>query len=716
MSEPTRAAAPPGRPGLLLGTAHLAALWALAVIQPLLSLLGGNPEFFVARDNTGLQIVAFAILATVVPPLVAGLVEAGLNLISRSARWFLHLGLIGLLFAILVLQFLKQLADGPAVPMIIVAVIAGALLAWAYGYRRFVRSLADILTVAPVVILIVFIFFSQSSELITGSGDAELLDVQVGNPAPVVMVVFDEFPAGSLMTPEDEVNRKRFPNFAGLADHSDWYRDTTTGGSYTTIAIPSILSALDPERDSLPTANDHPDSIFTLLGGTYDVNALEPITQVCPESLCPPATGPRDGFTGALKSLVTDSKVVEQHLLLPEEMGKNFPDISQTFGGFGDPGITVAGEDPARTRAREFVAGQHQAKGGAMDADQETSQVLDFIGPPTTGKPTFDYGHIEKPHYPWNHYPDGTYYGVTSEDFRGFIPDELTWTGNRYVTDRATQAHLLEAGYVDHLLGMITRRLKSQGVWDKSLVVVTADHGGALLTNEPRRDANEATIGEIATVPLFIKSPGQTSGQLITRPTCNTEIVPIMAKVLQVDLPWQPSSCNRSEVTVDNGTGPLVTVPTSRVLEERQTYIDRVAGLFGPDTGWPRVLKVGPNQGLIGASLTSLDVEGGEPKGTVVPDFSGAGQTGYQPGAAVNTVLRQRGTVSGVEPGTPMAVAVNGTISAVGRAFLDVGQIEYSILLPQSSLDAGHNDISIFTVERAAGEPLLSPLAGSGAG
>ncbi|MBK5232591.1 MAG: sulfatase-like hydrolase/transferase [Thermoleophilia bacterium] len=326
------------------------------------------------------------------------------------------------------------------------------------------------------------------------------------------------------------------------------------------------------------------------------MNALEPITQVCPESVCKATAEPKEGFTDALESLVTDSKVVEQHLLLPEKMGVNFPDISQTFGGFGDPGITVAGEDPARTRAREFVAGQHQAKGGAMDADEETGRVLDFLGASSV-QPKFDYGHIEKPHYPWNHYPDGTYYGVTSEDFRAFIPDELTWTGNRYVTDRATQAHLLEAGYVDHLLGMIIKRLKSLAVWDESLVVVTADHGGALLTDEPRRAANEATIGEIATVPLFIKSPGQTD---------------------------------------------------------------------------------------------------------------------YQPGGAVNTVLRQRGTINGAEAGTPLAVAVNSTVVAVGRAFLDAGEIAYSILLPQNSLRTGLNDITIFTVDRTSGEPLLSRLGGTG--
>ena len=36
----------------LLGAGHLAALWALAFAQPLFDLLGKNPDFFVARENS----------------------------------------------------------------------------------------------------------------------------------------------------------------------------------------------------------------------------------------------------------------------------------------------------------------------------------------------------------------------------------------------------------------------------------------------------------------------------------------------------------------------------------------------------------------------------------------------------------------------------------------------------------------------------------------
>ena len=86
------------RPGLVMSGLHLAALWSLAVLQPLLNLLGSTPEFFVARDNTPGQITAFVLLATILPPLVAILIEAVLKLVSDTARWAFHLALVGLLF------------------------------------------------------------------------------------------------------------------------------------------------------------------------------------------------------------------------------------------------------------------------------------------------------------------------------------------------------------------------------------------------------------------------------------------------------------------------------------------------------------------------------------------------------------------------------------------------------------------------------------------
>jgi len=54
---------------------HVAALWAIAVAQPLFDLLGNNPEFFVAHRAGAADVLAVTLtLALLLPSLLTGLV------------------------------------------------------------------------------------------------------------------------------------------------------------------------------------------------------------------------------------------------------------------------------------------------------------------------------------------------------------------------------------------------------------------------------------------------------------------------------------------------------------------------------------------------------------------------------------------------------------------------------------------------------------------
>ena len=680
------------------------------MVQPLLSLLGSNPDFFVARDNTGWQIILFTLLVTFVPPLVATGIEALLNLISGKARWFFHLFLMGLLFALLVIQVFKQLADGPAVPMIVAAILLGFVLSWFYGYGKFLRSLTDILIAAPVIIVVIFLFFSDASELTTSSQEVEPKQVTIGNPAPVVMMIFDEFPVGSLMTPGHEVNAKRFPHFAELQEQSNWYRNTVTDASYTAIAVPSILSGKSADRNSLPTAADHPDSIFTLLGGSYDVHGIEPITHLCPPSICEEEDDDKDSTGEAISSLFTDLKYVSAHLNLPEDMSASLPDISQSFQGF-DNGAPE--ESIERGRARQFIRNQLDAQEveTSLDGEGDVNEMLANRVP--APERTFDFAHVEEPHYPWTHYPDGLRYSEQTEDFRDFF-NETEWLDDGYPTDRARQAHLLEVGFADHLLGKVMDRVKADGLWDKTMFVVAADHGGAMTKGIHRREANPETMGQIAMVPFFVKAPGQRRGRVIDKVHCVTDILPTIAGRLGIDMPWESPECNRDEVELDNGSGPTVTLPMDQVLQQRDRYIETLAGLFGGDTGYDQVLKLGPNKDLIGTPTSSLDTAPPEDGASGSPEVSGSLASNLQPKVPLNPVLRQRGVLKGVDEDTPLAVSVNGTISAVGQAYRDRNRTLYSILLPRDSLKTGPNDIELYRVDKASGTFTLTELWSSG--
>ena len=115
--------------------AHLAALWAFGVSQPVFSMLKGNPEFLVVRGSTRLDVVSFALLVAFVLPLfvvggrgapVAGFASAGRGTTIVAIWCFGFLA---------VLQF-ARLLDTQRGGALLLPVVPAALVAVAYLRSR----------------------------------------------------------------------------------------------------------------------------------------------------------------------------------------------------------------------------------------------------------------------------------------------------------------------------------------------------------------------------------------------------------------------------------------------------------------------------------------------------------------------------------------------------------------------------------------------------
>ena len=107
---------------------------------------------------------------------------------------------------------------------------------------------------------------------------------------------------------------------------------------------------------------------------------------------------------------------------------------------------------------------------------------------------------------------------------------------------RPTSATSCKLAFADRLLGTLLRRLHEKGLYDRALIVVTADNGESFLhRNANRHLATAETIEEIADTPLFIKRPFQHAGR-VSRPSRRTEdILPTIADVLGIRMPWRVS-------------------------------------------------------------------------------------------------------------------------------------------------------------------------------
>jgi Sulfatase len=361
--------------------------------------------------------------------------------------------------------------------------------------------------------------------------------------APVVEIVFDELPSATLMTPSGKsIDAKRFPGFAQLAAHSTWYRDNTTVADFTGRAVPAIETGTNPGFETLPTAEAQPHSIFSLLGGRYRFNVTEPVTDICPRSLC--------GGKAPVPSDAPSGGDFAQDVFVPPTPG-------------------------------EYSGWLRRIRGGPRS--------LNFI-------------HFEVPHEPFHFLPNGRSYEYTPISDVA-TSNAQRWAGGVGGTAMTWQRHYIQTGYADTLVARTIRRLKQVGIWKRAMLVVTADHGISFDPHSYRRLAVKGNFGGIANPPLFIKYPGQTRGEVSAVHSRTIDILPTIAQALGIELPFQVEGVPISQdseggtVEIANGFKEHVAEPLSEMLAERRQVLKSAATQLGVRTG---IFQLGPRPQLLG--------------------------------------------------------------------------------------------------------------------
>jgi hypothetical protein len=517
---------------------HLGGLWAVAFVQPLFDLLGKNAAFFIARDNTAGDILIFAFAFTLLPPLVMTALVVAARAVHRRAGQVLMLAFIAVMVGALALQVLKKLAPGGGTVLVVLALLVGAVAALAYERFSGPKSLLTVLGAAPAVVLAFFLFFSPVSEIVFPKDSPTAVAAgSGGNGTPVVLMIFDELPAMTLMDRSERIDRRKFPNFARLGHEGTWYRNATGAADGTYVAVPAILSGLKPQ-EKLPTDRSYPHNLFSLVGKTYDLHVQEPITHVCSPALC--GARARRSQSDRLTSLAKDLRIVEQRLLLPDKLVDGLPPIDRDWEDFsaenGDDGLAAAAAKtapPAEAASGERI----RVAGNDLPAQRMRAgrAVVRTMKPGR--KPGLWMVHYVVPHVPWRFLPDGTQYVVDGPNMPGLT--DQTWGRNAFQLDQAWQRHFLMAKFADNLLGEAIDRMKSTGLWDKAIVIVTADHGGSIEPGGQRRPITSRNFAPVAGVPLFVKLPGQKAGRVDDALVHTIDVVPTIAKTLGIRSGWK---------------------------------------------------------------------------------------------------------------------------------------------------------------------------------
>ena len=153
---------------------------------------------------------------------------------------------------------------------------------------------------------------------------------------PVVLLVFDELPLTSLMDERRLIDPVRYPNFARLAENAHWFRNATTVTDTTTQSVPAILTGRIPDGIRIPTFEDYPNNLFTLLSDSYELRVFESSTRLCPPRLCGDTASTPD-LPDRVRSMLMDVVVMYLHIILPDEMTLRLPPINQSWHDFRGP-------------------------------------------------------------------------------------------------------------------------------------------------------------------------------------------------------------------------------------------------------------------------------------------------------------------------------------------------------------------------------------------
>lgn len=582
--------------GLSARLAVHATLLTAGLGQPLLQMYGDSPAVFTSADLTGSQVVVFGVATLVVPVIILGVVDAASLRVPAVTRARIRTGLL-FVSALPLGMLVTRSLPGPWAVGLCVAGLLAAAVTWLHGRFGPVRTWLSWMSLYVPVVFAVFLLATQS---VIWQPAAGLVDVttttDVGSRAPaidpqdvsVLWLQLDEAPLWPLLRTDGTINEERFPGFAALAAASTWYRDML-GVSQTTVdAVPATLTGTMPVTGKAPTYANHQRNLFALMYRRRAFDAREMATALCPKEACasisvsgsdeiasgggsgvastttvadPPQATPAEAEAD-LRQFWSDAFVVLGHKLLPRGLRAGLPAIDEGWGGFGannEVGVTeddtptttssaptvptTVGVGPTSTTLPTFfietvpdsqrnTVRRWETNGAKSQVPVVEDMVLRAA---RSDVPTLHFAHVLLPHRPWQLTPDLRTTRFVSTDKRG--PEVEDRVRDEY------QAFLAQYAATDSLVLDLVTRMKRSANWDRTMIIVTSDHGIAFEPGESKRkEVNPRrpdTLEQIYRVPLFIKYPGQVAGETNDCPAQSQDILPTVVGATALDAGWE---------------------------------------------------------------------------------------------------------------------------------------------------------------------------------
>ena len=689
--------AAPDRTNVFANSLGIVALCSFAVAAPLLDIIGQYPEFLVAHQTSLLGVLTLAVAVAILPPGALILLDLGAWSMGPRAHRFVHLGTVAVLASVLVLPPLNRVLSSHPMVLLASAGLLGVGIAGLVARIPALRTYVSILAIGLVIFPVKFLFFSPVSKILFSQGDAVASSgMTLETPHDVVVLVLDEMDTGILLDQTGNIDAQRFPNFARFASEAYWFRKATAVDHATMFAVPAIVSGTYPKPGLLATFEDYPATLLSFLSHTHALHVSEAVTDLLPPLFR--EVGGVDGG-GRVSTLVSDLAVIFGHVVLPADLAETLlASVASGWKGFGGASVAEEEADACGTNSQcVYVA-----------------QVETFIDGITRGaRPTLHFLHVLLPHRPYTLTSTGKFY-APDNGLDGLVEDPNTgrvhrWIDDQGIVDLARQRYLLQTGFTDRLLGRIIERLEGEGIYDDSMIVVTADHGVSFRAGESNRAFTASNYRELLTVPMLVKLPGQRTG---TQSDAYVESIDVLPTVLEVlGATPLPRFDGRSMITGSFSDRTEKQVWTrGRMLPRVFDYegvtsfplLSRQLDVLGSETALTDLSPAAVHGELLGRPVAEQSVEVSadvvfeldQPDALRQVDLQSSFVPLYQSGR-----LREP---TNYQLPIEVALAVNGIIASTTQLSSAFGpRPEFRAVLPESSLVQGHNELEIYLIGQA---------------
>jgi hypothetical protein len=682
---------------------HLFVLSSFAIAQPVYDRIGERPAYLADMGVGAGAILLLAAIFSLGLPAILSAIVWGVARIWPRARNSIHAVVVYLLMIVTAAPLINRAAFLPVWLSIGLAVAAGAFATAAYF--KFPRIRTVVTVAAPVIVAFPAMFLLTSPVARHYFFPRQKIEAAKWNPIPVVVVVLDELCGMTLVNDRREIDAERFPRFAELARGSTWFRNATTVYPDTWQALPAILSGRYPSTATIPMVADRPQNLFSILNatGAYELTAFEPISRLASLPVEIGSSQDAGTWTQLFSIMPALGRVMLFHVT-PVELWSKLPEIPRLWFGFHE----TANID--RLQRRGVF---RYAKGD--DRLEQFDHFLECLD--DSPQPQLYFMHVLLPHIPWCYLPSG----------RKCLPDSAEWellddnlVADELFVEQCQQRHLLQLAFTDTQIGRLLARLRETGIYDKCLLIVTADHGVSFKVGDSRRAVTDANLPDILSIPLFVKAPGQQSGAISDRNVETIDILPTITELLGIELLLPVDGISVFNTTlperIDKSLQAQLSLmsPPPKVaasILKRSTVPQELRRRFGSPTDPDALFRIGPHPELIGRLVADLRRSDDSP--TELALTRGGSVYSNDPSALVPCYIEGR-IVARAELQEPvaLAVAVNGVIRASTRTYrFDRFRNRFTAMVPESAYHEGQNDVQFYVVTGSAPNVRLTQCA-----